>query len=365
MQGTPTVYEKASRILIAALIVFIAGAQIAFAGDPIEGIIRLSISPAATVWRIDAPEVDEYSTDYHFITFAPGDQVSVFAAGCVQRGGKGLTWARYVDPVGENSNKLYHGLISIPGVTNGLVRLQNFGLDTWHAIGQSSFLTLGYEDSPSAYGDNGYYSHDNGLDNQCLNSHNAFVIIAVAHGGAKSNPASSFENTAPVLSRSMITERVSPRHFTTFAQDQAGLQIFEASGVMCVAHGTACENNLNVGANGKDHIFPNGFPVGVSLQTHQFKVFWPNKYFTQTYNGVSGFDKLGSYGVDDSTNQPPPETVHWQTSCLFAGVNATYQVSYILKHPDNVFINGAGGDASSPMPDICPAKFIPHSDVRP
>jgi hypothetical protein len=38
-------------------------------------------------------------------------------------------------------------------------------------------LVLGYDDD--AYGDNGYYSHDNGTGNQCLNSVNAFVEIVI------------------------------------------------------------------------------------------------------------------------------------------------------------------------------------------
>lgn len=361
MQGTPKIHEKAYVVLISTVVSLIAGAQVAFAGDPIEGIVRLSVSPNATVWRIDAPEVDESQTDYRFITFASGDQVSVFAGGCVQRGGKGLRWARYVDPIGEGSANLYHGLISIPGLTNGLVRFQNFGLDAWHTVSaaQSSFLTLGYEDGPTAYADNGYYSHDNGLGNQCANSRDAFVIIVIAHGEAKTNPASSFENTAPILSRKMITERISPRHFTTFADDKTGLEIDDENGVMCVAHPPAC-TETHIGHNGKDHIFPNGFPIGTLLESYQFKVYWPSKFITQTFNGAF-LDKLGSCGVDDSKNQPPPETVHWQNSCVAAagGLNATYQVSYILTHPDNVFINGAGGNPSSPMPDTCPAKFIP------
>jgi hypothetical protein len=356
-------HKKASRVSTSTLfIVLIGAAQITFAGDAVEGIVKLSDSPAATVWRIDAPEIDESETNYRFITFAQGDQVSVFAGGCVQRGGKGLTWARYVDPIGEGSDKLYHGLISIPGVTSGLVRLQSFGLDAWHKITQSSYLTLGYEDIPTGYADNGYYSHDIGIGNQCSNIPNAFVIIAIAHGGAKGSPASSFENTVPTLSTTMITERVSPRRFTTFADDKTGLEIDDENGVMCVAHSPACylAPQQDVGHNGKDHIFPNGFPIGTLLVSYEFKVYWPSKFVTKTSNG--GFlDKIGSYGVDDSKNAPPPETVHWQNSCTLAagGLNATYQVSYLLKHPDNVFINGAGGDPTKPMPDTCPAKFIP------
>jgi hypothetical protein len=355
-------------VILAVLAVSISRPTVAFADGAVEGIVKILDNTAVTVWRIDAPEVDESSTDYQFITFASGDQVSVFAGGCVQRGGKGLTWARYVNPVGEGSDKFYHGLISIPGVTSGLIRIQDLGLDAWHTVNaaQPSHLTLGYEDKSTGYADNGYYSHDNGLDKQCLASQNAFVIIAVAHRGTVTNQASSFQNLVPTLSTTMITERVSPHHYTTFADDETGLEIDDKTGVMCVAHSPQCEQT-HIGHNGKDHIFPNGFPAGISLVASQFKVFWPSKFITQSYNGGI-FDSFGSYGVDNSANTPPPETVHWQNACVLGagGLNATYQVSYVLKHPSNVFINGAGGDPSAPMPDVCPTNLIPsRPDLRP
>ena len=37
--------------------------------------------------------------------------------GCVNTGGSGKTWKRYLDPAGANSARLYHGLIWIPGAT--------------------------------------------------------------------------------------------------------------------------------------------------------------------------------------------------------------------------------------------------------
>ncbi|MFF7234354.1 hypothetical protein [Streptomyces sioyaensis] len=44
--------------------------------------------------------------------------------------------------------------------------------------GRGGSLKLGYEDD--GYSDNGYYAHDNGTGNQCLNSVNAFVRIVVS-----------------------------------------------------------------------------------------------------------------------------------------------------------------------------------------
>jgi hypothetical protein len=43
----------------------------------------------------------------------------------VQTGGHGSTWKRYVDPSSDNG--LYHGTISLPGVTNGLTELRFSG----------------------------------------------------------------------------------------------------------------------------------------------------------------------------------------------------------------------------------------------
>src|SRR5947209_10590917 len=86
---------------------------------------RISIStpaPDTTVVRIDQPIVTQALTQYPQILFHPGDTVTVDAGGCVQTGGIGPTWKRYVNPSGPDSDHLYHGLIMIPGATFGIVR---------------------------------------------------------------------------------------------------------------------------------------------------------------------------------------------------------------------------------------------------
>jgi hypothetical protein len=109
--------------------------------------------------------------------FRPGDHVQVFASGCVQTGGSGKTWKRYVDPAANND--LYHGLITIPGATGELDRLVNVVGRQYTVFGTGGNLILGYQDD--AYGDNGYYSRgdDNGTGNQCLGLGNAFVRIFI------------------------------------------------------------------------------------------------------------------------------------------------------------------------------------------
>ncbi len=170
--------------------------------SPAQGTARITaLSP--TAWRIDTPDVRQKETGYTQITFSPGDEISVQAGGCVQTGGAGKTWKRYVDPSGPDSDKHYHGLIDIPGLTNGPVRLQDFGLNTVHAIpaslppavmAQGLYLRLGYEDN--GYGDNGYNAHDDGTENQCKGSRNAYVVLSIGHGSAPL-PASSIIGIMP------------------------------------------------------------------------------------------------------------------------------------------------------------------------
>ena len=50
------------------------------------------------MWKIDYPSVERSLTDYPAITFNPGDVVTLDAGGCVQSGGIGGTWKRYVNP---------------------------------------------------------------------------------------------------------------------------------------------------------------------------------------------------------------------------------------------------------------------------
>jgi hypothetical protein len=141
----------------------------------------LSMSPgcSGTTLPIDCtitePVVTTLQTTYNF-SFLPGDHVTVNAGGCVQTGGAGLTWKRYVDPASDND--LYHGLITIPGATGNLARLVDVVGRQFTVGGRGGSLILGYQDD--GYSDNGYYAHDNGTGNQCLNSVNAFVHIVIS-----------------------------------------------------------------------------------------------------------------------------------------------------------------------------------------
>lgn len=120
------------------------------------------------------PPVDKHETVVPSVLFAPGDVVDVTADGCVQTGGWGDTWKRYVNPSGPDSNRLYHGLIRIPTGTkdSALVRINTVIGTHLQVTGQGVpvdqlVLHLGYEDD--GYSDNGYYAHDDGTEDQCKN----------------------------------------------------------------------------------------------------------------------------------------------------------------------------------------------------
>jgi hypothetical protein len=120
------------------------------------------------------PNVRQKATTYPQIQFEAGNRVFIEAGGCVQTGGHGKTWKRYVDPASDSD--LYHGLIGLPGYVDrrlqGLVGTQVF-------VAEAGPLVLGYEDNN--FGDNGYYARnsDNGTGNQCLGLGNAWVRLSI------------------------------------------------------------------------------------------------------------------------------------------------------------------------------------------
>jgi hypothetical protein len=152
-----------------------------------------------TKWRIDRPYVSRRDTEYPQITFRAGDRVEVRAGGCVQTGGSGATWKLYVSPLGNNSDRLYHGLLWIPGVTGGgLQRIAGLMSPKVFTIpsnlppvtGSNIRLHLGYEDDD--YGDNGYYRHDDGNFNQCRGVGDAWVEITITHAAIPVPPVPSY-----------------------------------------------------------------------------------------------------------------------------------------------------------------------------
>jgi TPR repeat protein len=137
-------------------------------------------------YTIEYPSVDRRVTEYRSITFKPYDEFFVRAGGCVQTGGLGKTWKRYVDPSGDNTDSRYFGTIWIPGGTSierisGVIGKWRMVLPIPHSDASQLFLRLGYADDDNHYPDNGYYSHDDGTEDQCRGVGAAWVIIDVRH----------------------------------------------------------------------------------------------------------------------------------------------------------------------------------------
>jgi hypothetical protein len=127
------------------------------------------------------PVVTQPLFDYKSIVLIPGDQVGIEAAGCVQTGGAGSTWKRYVNPSGPNSSRLYFGSLEIPGAIANTRFSTLQGQTIKFEGGTPTTLVLHYTDDN--YGDNGYYSHDNGTQNQCAGPTGgpAHVTLTITH----------------------------------------------------------------------------------------------------------------------------------------------------------------------------------------
>jgi len=162
-----------------------------------DGRVSRTVNGNTETWRIDEPNVRKKMTEYPQISFRTNDQVTITAGGCVQTGGHGQTWKRYVDPLGPNSDTFYHGMVLVPGAIGKLpASLDNAArilIVKGHpfTVGvltepRTAHLWLGYEDDN--YSDNGYWGQDEGTQGQCKigNSfvEHAFVIVTIVHRAA-------------------------------------------------------------------------------------------------------------------------------------------------------------------------------------
>ena len=140
-------------------------------------------------WTINEPDVKRPSEAFYQIKFQKNDEIYITAGGCVQTGGHGNTWKRYVNPSGDGTAYYYFAKIQIPGVTYGLVRMGQFlnkKLIFTLNPDDNSHLILGYADDN--YGDNGYSGHDDGTENQCKGVGNAWVNIIITHHATQPPP---------------------------------------------------------------------------------------------------------------------------------------------------------------------------------
>ena len=148
-----------------------------------ETIERLySAQPKTELWRISEPQVNVRQKSYNQIVLRQGDSINMRADGCVQTGGHGSTWKRYVNP-DFGGSIIYKGQVKIPGLFWSFTNLQdvvpvNGNWSSRYVVTQTGgTLTLGYLDDD--YSDNGYWGHDDGTNNQCLGigSANFYIFI--------------------------------------------------------------------------------------------------------------------------------------------------------------------------------------------
>jgi hypothetical protein len=144
-------------------------------------------APGRESWRIEYPTVDRSLTQYSAITFNRGDVVTLSASGCVQSGGLGDTWKRYVDP-DDGSGHLdsqYYGTVQIVGVTgNSNPQTIKHWIGSSFVVPVAGHLALGYVDD-GGIGDNGYWNHDDGTNNQCVGLNKVVVSVVIDRGAAK------------------------------------------------------------------------------------------------------------------------------------------------------------------------------------
>jgi hypothetical protein len=219
----PEIFRLVERLFVAAVVCFFVGLFAPFAIASADagstscgpgstsfngGVCTLSWSDSTHV-RIDQPFVAGPSYEYQSIAFQPGDAITINAGGCVQTGGGGDTWKRYVDPSGDQSGPpsgLYFGSVRIPGAifadnpvqpVNNVPLSETIGhtliipaLDAPDEFTARIDLRLNYADD--IWDDNGYYDHDNGNNDQCAYSNDggpAWLTVSVQHGVAGPMPA--------------------------------------------------------------------------------------------------------------------------------------------------------------------------------
>ena len=117
----PLILRRVAQFLFLTIVTAGLGATSALCQTPIP----VPAPDGETIWRIYSPDVKQARVQYPTVRFNKGDKVIVTGGGCVQTGGHGRTWKRYINPFGNNSDRLYHGRIWIPGATAGLRSLRS------------------------------------------------------------------------------------------------------------------------------------------------------------------------------------------------------------------------------------------------
>jgi hypothetical protein len=148
-------------------------------------------------YRIDQPVVNESSHAYPMVHVSPGDTITkISAGGCVQTGGRGSTWKRYVNPSGDDRDRFYFGRIAVPHqpqlmggrAFRDLAATPNASYpipELSESCEPAASLELRLEYTDDDWSDNGYWKHDDGNDNQCAldaDGGSAWVEITIQRG---------------------------------------------------------------------------------------------------------------------------------------------------------------------------------------
>ena len=312
------------------------GLFICISGQLLHSETAVRCTPNGThqmVCRIDEPVVNQLSTDYHQVIFHAGDQVTVDAGGCVQTGGSSATWKRYVNPSGPNSNKWYWGTISIPGATQGFVRISDIlgkTLTVSPGLPDSQlYLRLGYIDNH--YADNGYWGHDNGTENQCKGVGNAWVSLTINHPIPVLNSCAGSTGNAPM---DMVWSDCDPNGFPMnpkwrWQVDHVGAAPLPET--LCPSGwGNSCTTwpvTLN-SADGWSGVVKNN-PIHGCDGGH---VNW----FAATYEGPIIWDTKSTDGTDDDYNYwifpPHDEGVTTPSNGIASGIEIEFDSDETIDH---------------------------------
>ena len=239
-------------------------------------------------YRIDEPNVRQAVTPFPSVTFAPGDQVTVSAGGCVQTGGLGKTWKRYVDPSGKDSDRFYHGRIQLPG--DQMRRIQDLIGLTKTIPSNASPLTLrlGYEDD--GYDDNGYTAHDDGTDDQCKGVGAAWVVLVVQHASAPSGlsfqpiPKTPGVNGLPILTTDYNnpSRDTSAQSFTDLCQNKKWLANASPRYEWTPVYSPTIESDDQAGLSGQV-LFPQDVAENAGLSQHDVPFTHPFGFDWETF----------------------------------------------------------------------------------
>jgi hypothetical protein len=254
-----------------------------------QSIAVSNVGSDIVVYRISEPIVTAAATAYPSVVFRAGDFVTISAGGCVQTGGHGATWKRYVDPSGGSADKLYHGLIELPGFP--MTRIQEVIGQTLTVPANASPLSLrlGYEDN--GYGDNGYSGHDNGTSDQCKDVGNAWVVLVVQHPRPPARTSTPIPTVPGIIGLPILTTSYQNRSFDTssagwssgICDHHTWLQHTNPPFEWTQVYDIAQESDLDSAGLSGVALFPNGpgdvGPTGISGDdmpfTHPFgKVDW-------------------------------------------------------------------------------------------